>query len=380
MTQGVGTQIIFILISWFTPVAFLMSPQIAYDYGVLGILGLTIMQVASFYLFYLWRARLATRQPEERLHRLVHYLYVTEASCCLLLAGKIVISQSLWMDSFFYFMVLLVVVFMLLGFAKNWFVKWIAVGVVVVGMIASFLIPTLVYLKISIPTVYSGLHFLATDMLKLDDQQTWLLILVLGISILVHHYLFYMYGGVSQIRSPKSFISYLLASVLFAFVPISLGSLSFVAKAQAIWPELTDHVSLQVIEQFGGQFGKTLFLLALVVTVIYQIFRLKSSYRDFLQSSPKSLVLLPLPLAIVFTSHVTLLDVVTSFCLLWGPLLPVLLRAKGSRRRMFFAFGAGAAAAVGIALYGDVLTGVLFGTCLSGVLIIPWLKWLYPKT
>ncbi|MFY0542595.1 hypothetical protein [Brevibacillus sp. H7] len=380
MTQGVGTQIIFVLISWFTPVVFLMVPQIAYDYGVLGILGLVIMQVASFYLFFFWRTRLAARRVEEGLHRLVHFLYLTESVSCMLLAGKIVISQSLWMDSFFFFMVLLIVVFMLLGFAKNWFVKWIAVGVVVVGMIASFLIPTLVYLKISIPTVYSGLHFLATDMLKLDVQQTWLFILVLGISILVHHYLFYMYGGVSQIRTPKSFLSYLLASVLFAFVPISLGSLSFVAKAQAIWPELTDHVSLQVIEQFGGQFGKSLFLMALVVTIIYEIFRVKRSYSDFHQSYPKSLALLPIPLAIVFTSHVTLLDVVTSFCLLWGPLLPVLLWAKGSRTRMFIAFGLGAAAGIGFALYGDVLTGVLYGTCLSGVLLVPWLKWLYPKT
>lgn len=375
MGQGLGTQVIFILISWFSTVIYLMSPQIAYDYGVLGVIGFAAMGVISFSLFYLWRAKRIHDKPKVWIRSIVHFLYLIETFSFLLLVIKIVLGQSFWAEGFVYISLVCAVSVIIIGFTRKWFVKWIAAGVVVLGMIASFLIPTLVYFNISIPTVYSGIHFLATDMLRLDAERTWLLIPVMGISILVHHYLIYLHGGVEQIRIPKRFFAYLMASLLWAFVPVSLGSLSFVAKAQAIWPELADHVSIQVIEQFGGQFGKSLFLMTLVITIIYEIFRIKDACLEFYRLHPKStIILLLVPVGIILLPHLTLFDVMIYFSLLWGPLLPVMVWSNQDQRRSLLALAIGVLTSITLALLGKIFVGILLGTLLSGLLIIPWAK------
>ncbi|MET3292230.1 UNVERIFIED_CONTAM: tryptophan-rich sensory protein [Brevibacillus sp. OAP136] len=128
--------------------------------------------------------------------------------------------------------------------------------IVILSMASTVLLPTLVYLKVSVPTVYSGVKFLATDMLRLDSPMSWVLTAALMIRFtshsLVNPHIRTIYR---QIKEPRRGLSFSLAPLIWAFLPLSIGTLSFVAKAEAVWPVFADEVSILIVSHFGGQLG-----------------------------------------------------------------------------------------------------------------------------
>lgn len=355
-----GTQIINLLIPWITPVIFLLSAQIAVDYGVLGLLGFSMVGILAFVVVYFIQMKFELMNLDEQLKKLIYTLFIMETTICILLVGKILITYISITNIAFFFLTSIIVLYL----QKN-NKKWVSVSMVISGLMFSFLIPTLVYLKVSIPTVYSGLHFLANEMLRFDNNRTWLLIFILGIILIVHQVLNHAFYYGDRVKSRKAG-TFLVSAMIWGIVPISLGSLSFLAKAQAVWPEQSDQVSILVINQFGGQFGQKLFLVTSIYILIGLLTRMWNNLQEkkFLTNLFSGILLIVL-LPVVTLFQITLLQVIIFFGLIWGPLLGVALWAVNNRAVNRVVLALGICVAGLFTLIDSIEIGIIAGTVFS---------------
>lgn len=313
------------LIAWITPVIFLLSAQIAVEHGVFGLLGFSFLGALSFLFVYFLQKRRRYMNLDAKLKNLIYVLLLMEITACTINVVEVIVLKSFQNFLSIINISLIVFIIVIILFLQSKNRNWLHVSMIILGLIFSFLIPTLVYLKVSIPTVYSGLHFLANDMLRFDNFLTWQLLAVLGVILLSHQILYHLFFIKND--STVKFGTYLVSSLIWLVVPISIGSLAFLAKAQAIWPELSDQVSVLVIIQFGGHFGQTIllvtcfFLLIGKSVIIWDNF--KKRFHD--RFALLTIFIVIIPLVIVLSAKITLLDILLFFGLIWSPLFGVIL-------------------------------------------------------
>ena len=348
-----------------TPFVFFLAAQITYDYGVLGLLGYSTMWAISFIVVFFIKNKNGILQNDPVLMKIVKSIYQVEIIICLSLVVKIILTENIPGYLAFINIILLVIIPLFIIYLNKLNEKLVPIGTVLLGIALSFLIPILVYLKVSIPTVYSGLHFLSTDLLKFDKVATWCLILSIGIILMVHQYLFRMTDvEYKEQQKPGPFI---IAGIISAIVTISFGSISFLGSAQAVMPDLSDRVSIQVIQRFGGQFGQVLFVSIIIFISFFVLNKIWHSIKAITSVSIPASVgkYLFLPLIIVLYLDLTILDVFLLAGLIWGPfsgiiLLPSVSRNK-TRASLFFGMAMGFTFAVTV----DITSGIIIGAITS---------------
>ncbi|WP_042354168.1 hypothetical protein [Bacillus rubiinfantis] len=359
-----ATTIIQKLIPWITPLIFFISCQIALDHGILGLVGFSIIGAVSFFIIYFYQKGQTFQQLDRWLHIFIYSLYTIELLTCLLMVGKM--FALLFINNIPYYTIfsLITIVAVILIFLRvNQ--EGQAITTVILGLIFSFLIPTLVYLNVSIPTVYSGLHFLANEMLRFDSRETWILLVNIGIILIAHQFLHHYFSpnGKTKEKIGPTIIS----ALIWMVVPISLGSIAFLAKAEAIWPEQSDHICILVIQQFGGHFGQVLFLMTNILILIGQGVRMWGNVRSSESQRFPLIALLYtfVPVVIVTFFKITLLDVLLYFGLLWGPLTGVFLWTSANQLLNRFVLGAGFIVSVVTAILYSLELGIIAGSVFS---------------
>lgn len=340
---------------------FFLAVQVAYDYGVTGLIGFSFVLAISFYIIYLVKNKKAYRMNDPMLEKIFYSLYFIETSLSIFQVGKIIFSEAATQYFKVIFFVLIVVSTIFVLFLRKYEEKWVSTSTIVLGLIVSFLIPTLVYLKVSIPTVYSGLHFLSRELLTINIDQSFFVILGLGIVLIVHQYVYHMlYDNVKDEQKSRAFI---IAGLISANVLIAFGSISFLGKAQAVLPDLSDRVSMQVMSRFGGQFGQLLFVSTSIFISIFIIIRLWNTMQNksLSHQSLSFFYYLFLPLTIVIFLDLTLLDIFLFFGLIWGPLFSVILWPSESNVKIRISFVGGLVLSITFYLLQGAIMGIFAG-------------------
>lgn len=307
------------------------------------------------------------------LKKLIYSLYFIETSISIFLVGKIIFSEAVTQYFKVIIIMLILVATIFVLFLRKFEEKWVSTSTIVLGLIVSFLIPTLVYLRVSIPTVYSGLHFLSRDVLTINLDESLFLILGLGIILVAHQYGYHtMYEKVNVDQKLRSFI---IAGLISANVLIAFGSISFLGRAQAVLPDLSDRVSMQVMSRFGGQFGQLLFVSTSIFISIYVVTRLWKTMQNK-STNHRSLSFfyyLLFPLLTVVFLDLTLLDIFLFFGLIWGPLFSVIIWPSESNVKTRISFIGGFVLSFVFFWLYDVIIGILVGT-ISSILFLRILK------
>ncbi len=380
-TLGLGRGIVALLGQWFGVTAFLASSEAAYDYGVIGLISYSLAGSLSFLLCYLAikRFRLAGELPlMERIERvfsgkslglvkvLLAFVWLEEV-LIVILAGKIIlhllygwstIVSSISMTLFF----LLMMFFRYGNFHQASFV------IALLATASTVLIPTLVYLDVSVPTVYSGVKFLATDMLELTKTAGWYLAIALFIRFVTHTLLNERVWTIyHQIKPSKRGLSFSLSPLIWAFLPLSMGTLSFVAKAEAVWPIVHDEVSILIVARFGGEFGIVLFTVTLIVILLAIISRYTvdgTEQKTVARLVAKGLIILTAGSIALLLPELTILQTMLVFTLVWAALAPVVLLARKSLVHRTFAVLVIFISA-GYGVYHSVYTGIAYGVLID---------------
>ncbi|MGE5704706.1 MAG: hypothetical protein ACM32O_19425, partial [Clostridia bacterium] len=279
---GLGKGIVALLGQWIGLYAFLASSQASYQYGVVGLIGYVAAGIFGFMFVYLWIGQ--KRGPKPETPKTVLFLYRLEGTLVAVLAGKMVLQLVYDVTPLMSIAVVLLFFWLILifRFGKPNRTSFI---IVILSMASTVLLPTLVYLKVSVPTVYSGVKFLATDMLRLDNPVSWYLAAAMAIRFAAH-------GLVNpdlrtiyfQMKETKRGLAFSLAPLIWSFLPLSLGTLSFVAKAEAVWPEWPDEVSMLIVGNFGGRLGIVLLTVTLILVLLATMSRYMTEGTEALQT------------------------------------------------------------------------------------------------
>lgn len=360
-----ATKIVYLLIPFMTPFVFFLAAQITYDYGVLGLLGYSTMWTLSFILTFFVENKSGVLLTNSTLKKTVKSIYRMEIIICIFLVIKIIVTEIIPGYLAIINITLLITIPLLIIYLNKMNEKLVSIGTVLLGITLSFLIPTLVYLKVSIPTVYSGLHFLSTDLLKFDRVSTWWLILSIGIVLIAQQYIYRMEN--TDYKEQYKLGPFIIAGVIAAIVTISFGSISFLGSAQAVIPNLSDRVSIQVIYRFGGQFGQVLFVAILFFISFFILFKMWQSIKIVtVKSIPFSVgKYLFIPLIIVLYFNLTILDVFLLFGLLWGPFAGVIFLPSSLQNKTKLALFLGVAMSFTFAVLINIPAGIIIGAIAS---------------
>lgn len=369
---GLGKGIVILVSQWVGITTFLVASQLSYEQGVSGLIGYCLAGLASlFCLYFLFKKRATSHAPDQTARVIQPFLllYYLENFVISLLAAKLILKLFYNVNTVILAGLLVVFYqFVLLAKSKNLYIRSLIISML--SLIATVLLPTFVYLKVSVPTIYSGVHFLATEMLILDDPSGWLLGGVLFIRFMAHHLLNQNIWSVfANIKQAKRSLAFTISSFVWFFVPLSMGTLAFVAKASAIWPASNDEVGLQVVQQFGGQLG----IVLLVVTLLVILFSSLAGHfvdKTFARKDVfvKAAVLGVAAMIVTMIPKLTILDVMVFASLVWAPIAPVMYSLERSRPIAFIVL-----ASVGTEIYGmfhfslewGILFAVMVSACLS---------------
>lgn len=365
-----ATNIIYLLIPLMTPIAFFLAAQITYDHGVLGLLGYSFMWALSFIVFYFTQNRKSIAIQDPLLRGAIKGIYIVEIIFCIFLVLKIILTETDFIYMTLIHIVLMATVPLFVFYLYKINAKLVAIATILLGIAISFLIPTLVYLKVSIPTVYSGIHFLSTELLKFDRFGTWLLVASLGVLLVARQYLYRMVDV--HHKEQGRFVPFLLAAIISSIVIISFGTISFLGRAQAVLPDLSDRVSIQVINRFGGQFAQILFMAVTIFMVFFIFLKLWESVKGGSHKYNPLLfgIYTLIPGLVVPYAHITLLDAFLYFGLLWSPLCGLIVVPVSSvyQTRISFLFGLCVSLTTGLIF--TIPTGILAGACSTFLLSI----------
>ncbi|RXT07908.1 hypothetical protein [Ammoniphilus sp. CFH 90114] len=366
MRNGKVTQAVYLLSLMITPVIFLLTPQIAYDYGMVGVLQFTLASMIGISLFILLRSKFIVRPTSKILLLCIELLFITEALSFMILVTKNLWTRALISGDWGVIILLFTIVFMIIYFLwRKGYTKSITVSVVGLGMIASFLIPSLVYLNISIPTVYSGLHFLAPSSIKLHGTHETLLFFVF-ILVTFSIPLLYLSGTVRDLLVEGGPYR-ILPALLWSPLPISLGSLAFVAQAQAIWPKQSDQVGFLVIEQYAGQFGKYLFIITLLAMMIYLLLRMHEELRRVTEKASLWCVVSGTAFLLAHWPGLTILELILGFGMVQVAILPLFFLGHIGEGKEWFTLTAGVTVAILILCLKSIELAILTGAFVSTV-------------
>ncbi len=380
MKGGLGTQIIKLLMPWINPITFLLASVIAYEFGMLGLLVFAFITAVSFLIIFFISKRPITFVKDIQLRKVIYIIFVTEIFIIILLVSKkIILGLHKGYFSIIYILitVLLVSIFYIGNRSKN----WISNSIVVLGLIISFLIPTVSYLKVGIPTVYSGLYYLDADMLTFNLKHVWTSFIVWAIIVTIHQYLFYfhyMKNGVSKLNNK----SLLISSLICMIIPISAGSLAFLAKASVLWVDSVDNVSLLIIYEYGGSFGKILFVIISLFILINLFLKVGASLGTYgFKGKLEILYFLTIPIIVVTALDISILNVFLFFAVFWGPLISMILFAGNLNQGLKVSYTIGVITAL-LTMHVSTLPFAIILSCLSTALILlsfKVIRWLSKK-
>ncbi|RNB89903.1 hypothetical protein EDM56_12150 [Brevibacillus fluminis] len=323
---GLGKGVVALLGQWIGLYAFLASSQVSYQYGIVGMVGYSAAGIVSFLFVYLWIDKEKKRRVQPP--QLLSILYRLEGTLVALMAGKMILHLvyevntllSIGIVTVFFWLILLI------RFNKPNRTSFV---IVILSMASTVLLPTLVYLKVSVPTVYSGVKFLATDMLRLDNTMSWVLTAALMIRFTSHSLVNPQIRTIyRQIKETRRGLSFSLAPLIWAFLPLSIGTLSFVAKAEAVWPVFADEVSILIVSHFGGQLGIVLFTVTLILILLVTMARYLSEGTEAAQATDlltRALIILVSAFVALLFPHLTILDTMLVFALIWAAVTPAVL-------------------------------------------------------
>lgn len=327
---GLGRGIVALLGQSIGLVTFLASSQASYEYGVIGLLCYCLAGLSSFLFMYMVLKKnddLPIRK--NKMPGAFNWLYHMENVIIAILVGKMIIKLFYGLNVIVA-ICLFVIFYQFMILARNKKPHAGSLFIVIMSLITTVLIPTLVYLKVSVPTVYSGVNFLATDMLILDDPSSWLIGAVLFIRFSAHSLLNeHMWNIYTRMKRSKRAPSFTLSSFIWLFLPLSIGTLSFVAKASAVWPALNDEVSLSVVHNFGGQFGVALFVVTLLVIMFSSVstYFVHHAYGRG-EAVIKIGTVIIAALVAILLPELTILDVMFYFSFVWAAIVPLFLVKK----------------------------------------------------
>ncbi|WHY79948.1 hypothetical protein QNH20_12740 [Neobacillus sp. WH10] len=375
-TIGLGKGIVILVSQWIGLTTFLVSSQVSYEQGVSGLVSYCLAGLASlFCLYFLLKNRAMPHTPDHMGRGIKPFLllYYLENFVVSLLAAKLILKLFYNVNIVILAGLLIVFYqFILLAKSKNLYIRSLIISML--SLIATVLLPTFVYLKVSVPTIYSGVHFLATEMLILDDPSRWILGGVLFIHFTAHNLLNQnMWKVFTNIKQAKRSLAFTISSFIWFFVPLSMGTLAFVAKASAVWPASNDEVGLQVVRQVDGQLGMVL----LVVTLLVILFSsLASNLVDKTFARKDIFVkagLLGMAAVIVtMLPKLTILDVMVFTSIFWAAMIPAMyLRRTDLSPSWVTAFiiltsvGAGINGMINFGLEWGILFDALISVCLS---------------
>ncbi|WP_338749401.1 hypothetical protein [Bacillus sp. FJAT-52991] len=331
-TIGLGKGIVILVSQWIGLTTFLVSTQVSYEHGVSGLISYCLAGVCSlFCLYFLLKKRAVSHAPDHigKVLKPFLLLYHLENFVVSLLAAKLVLK--LFYNANILVLAGLLVVFyqfILLAKSKNLYIRSLIISML--SLIATVLLPTFVYLKVSVPTIYSGVHFLATEMLILTDPSGWFLGGVLFIRFMAHNLLNQnMWRVFTNIKQTKRSLAFTISSFVWFFVPLSMGTLAFVAKASAVWPASHDEVSLQIVLQFGGQLGIFL-LIATLLVILFSALAHNLVDKTFASKDLfVKIALLALATVIVtLLPKLTILDVMIFASFVWSAMIPAIYLRK----------------------------------------------------
>jgi len=370
LKHGSVAYTVFMLSNSVTPVIFLLAPQIGFEYGVWGIIAFTLAGMISFPFFSLVSKRIQMAAIRPSFKMFAQFIFVTQSLAGLLFVAKILWARSIMNNDLVLLLTIIAVVFTAeFALWKRQHYKMVTVSVVVLGMIAAFLIPTLVYLNVSIPAVYTGLHFVSHESLRLDITDGWMLIFIF-ILLVFHYPCCFLHGGEIPWKEVKSPVSFALPALMWSFLPISLGSLAFVAKANALRFDYVDHVGLLIIEMFGGQFGKMLFFISILAMLLFALLRLHDQNKSVTRWKWIWVSASIIPIAIVLWTDLTIFHVFLWFGLIQGAMIPVLLMGSREMGNEWIPFLLALSAAIGVAIKINLESAILFGAVVSAMAVI----------
>lgn len=377
---GTGKGITLLLAKWITPVTFLAAAEATYVYGITGLAGFCVFGAFGFCFIALLCSVPRFRNHSAFLNSgwifFLQWAVTLETLFIVFTAGKLLVQDLFLLSKDESTIVFMFVLWILLFIRKHMefqFVPVLQVGLIMIGVM---IVPALVFFKVSIPTVYSGVHFLATEMLQWNSSTGWLYLTAMMVvstgKILLDPITWLI---CTQIRKEQQIPAFLISGLMWLFVPMSFGSLAFAAKAQAIWPNNPSNTAPLVIQTLGGGFGFLLFAITLWTSL------LSSSFMHLRGLHSRSgglhfplFLLVPL---IALGSHVfdwTVLQVLFSFGIVWGVSVPPFLyRIWFGKipRAILIADALAGYGAVGITLaYKGLLAGIIVGFLSSSAIML----------
>lgn len=359
---GLGKGMVKLLGIWIGIPCFLASAQAAYQYGMIGMLGYSLAGILGLlFLFMMNRKRQSPRKPLPY----VALLSALEDILISVLAGKMILNLIYGIQE--HVSIACVTLFLLLMLAVRVGKPYQASFVIVLlAMSATMLLPTLVYLKVSVPTVYSGVKFLATDMLRLDLPATWSLAGALLVRFMAGSLIHPRLGQTfHQIKVSKRGLCFCLAPLIWAFLPISMGTLAFVSKAEAIWPPLPDQVSVMVVGYFAGQIGIVLLIVTLIIILITAVPHATGGEQKRAVWMRGAVILAAGAISLLFPK-LTILDTMLYFALMWAAVAPVVLfRSELGKGGATLVISAGLATGFFYSQEGGIAIGVMVDALVS---------------
>lgn len=325
---GLGKGIVLLGGQWMALTLFLAAPQATYEMGIIGLLGYCLAGPASLVCFYFILSKNKTFRAGYG-HFILKWFrpfYHWENFLICVIAAKLIMGLFYNMNLVI-FLGLAFILYQFFRLEKQKSVYLRSLVMMILSLIAAILLPTFVYLEVSVPTVYSGVHFLAPDMIELAAPAGWVTGLILAIRFLAHHMVNVNmrenFLGMKHSKRPAAFA---VSSAMWFLIPLSMGTLAFVAKASAVWPASNDEVSIQVIRQFGGQLGLVLLVVTLLVMLVSVLAEqlVSSSRSRGNKAGPLMTFVTAAGIAFLFP-QLTILEVMVYSSLVWAVMVPAIL-------------------------------------------------------
>jgi urea-proton symporter len=274
---GVAMGAASLLAFWITGNTTLAAPEAAYTMGVLGAIGYGFLGGIAVVLFAPLAKRIHEVIPHGRtvgdfyVARFGNLNYMIFLFFLLIYVFGILVTQGIGggviLEQVFQIPYLLAVVLsfiiviaysMLGGFQS---VTGVAFFQIILILIAVAGVVPYVFFSVGPSRIYEGMLNNSPDLLDLTLPAGLLFLFggaMLGIGEVFMDNTFWQRAY--AVRRDRLTTAFLVSGIGWAFVPIAVSTLAFVALAEGIEPEQVNQVAPQVAQQFGGAFANYMFL------------------------------------------------------------------------------------------------------------------------
>jgi Na+/proline symporter len=266
-----------LLAFWITGNTILAAPEAAYTMGILGAIGYAVLGGVAVALFAPIARRIHEVIPHgrtvgdfyaARFGGLNYYvflvfllLYVFGVLITQGIGGGIILEQVFGVPyvAAVILSFLIVITYSMLGGFQS--VTGVAFFQIILILIAVAGVVPYVFFSQGPSSVYEGILQNSPDLLSLTLPAGLLFMFagaLLGAGEVFMDNIFWQRAY--AIRRDRLLTSFLISGIGWAFVPIAISTLAFIALAEGIQPEQVNQVAPLVVEQFGGGFATYMFL------------------------------------------------------------------------------------------------------------------------